>query len=480
MRTRPLTITRRILVPGMAAVMMAPSGVVAHRAPAPARTLERSLAGPAVLLISIDGLRPEYILDSATYRGTLPNLRRMLRDGAYATGVHGVLPTVTYPSHTTLITGVSPARHGIVANTTFDPDLRNQGGWYWYASDITAPTLWDASASAGLRTANIHWPVSVGANVTLNLPQYWRTGTPDDRKLLRALATPGLVDRLERELGPYADGADESIEGDENRARFAERLLDSEQLNFTTAYFTALDHEQHKGGPLGPGNPDAMLVLERIDGIVGRLSDALHRRAGRNAAVVVVSDHGFAPATRELNLLPVLHDAGLLDADSTGHITAWRAGVWPAGGSVGIVLKDAADASARRRVWELVDRLRADTAYGIARVMTGRDLSAAGAFPGAEVVLALRPGFTSGAQVIGTVLHPSTYKGMHGYSPDVVEMRSSFFVVGPGIARGHALGEIDMRDIAPTIAGLLGVALPSAERRDLFSNRSVMTPASRP
>src|SRR5450432_1560036 len=67
-----------------------------------------------VVLISIDGLRPDYVLEADRNRLRIPNLRRLLRDGAHATRVAGVLPTVTYPSHTTLVTGVSPARHGIL------------------------------------------------------------------------------------------------------------------------------------------------------------------------------------------------------------------------------------------------------------------------------------------------------------------------------------------------------------------------------
>ena len=174
-----------------------------------------------VLLISIDGLRPDHVTEADRLGLRIPNLRRFVREGSYATGVIGVVPTVTYPSHATLVTGVAPARHGIHSNTTFDPLGKNQSGWYWYAADIRTPTLWDAATERGLTSANVHWPVTVGAPITFNLPQYWRTGTPDDRKLVRALSTAGLIDTLESHLGPYADGIDESIEGDEVRARFA-------------------------------------------------------------------------------------------------------------------------------------------------------------------------------------------------------------------------------------------------------------------
>jgi len=78
-------------------------------------------------------------------------LPAFLTDGVYSTGVHGVLPTVTYPSHMTPMTGASPAKHGIYANTTFDPLNRNERGWYWYAEDGRVATLW---AAAGRKTAS--------------------------------------------------------------------------------------------------------------------------------------------------------------------------------------------------------------------------------------------------------------------------------------------------------------------------------------
>ncbi len=74
-----------------------------------------------------------------------------------------VLPTVTYPDHTTLITGVWPAEHGIINNSLFDPNHNLAGAWYWYAESIKVPTLWDAAHQAGIGTASVSWPVSVNA-----------------------------------------------------------------------------------------------------------------------------------------------------------------------------------------------------------------------------------------------------------------------------------------------------------------------------
>ena len=417
-----------------------------------------------VVLVSIDGLKPEYVLGADAHGLKIPNLRRFLKEGAYASGVHGVVPTVTYPSHTTLLTGVSPARHGIYANTTFDPLRKNFGGWYWYAQDIKVPTLWDAARDAGLTTVNVHWPVSVAAHITWNLPQYWRAGTADDRKLLRALTTPGLLDALEKELGPYADGVDESIEGDENRARFAVRLLELKRPEFATIYLTALDHEEHASGPFSPQS-DA--VLERIDAALGRILDAVQRVYDGRAVVCVVSDHGFVPTSKALHLGVAFRSAGLVEFGEKDQIKSWKATIWGAGGSEAIILHDKNDTATKAKVAELLAKLAADPANGIDRIVSEEELHARGGFPEATFLVALRPGYVTGENVSGDLVTSSNVKGMHGYWPEELEMKSSFFILGPGWA-AHSVGEIDMRSIAPTLALILGVPLPAAEAHGIL------------
>jgi predicted AlkP superfamily pyrophosphatase or phosphodiesterase len=420
-----------------------------------------------VVLISIDGLKPEYVLEADAHKLKIPNLRRFVKEGAYASGVRGVVPTVTYPSHTTLVTGVSPAKHGIHANTTYDPFRKNQGGWYWYAEDIQVPTLWDAAAAAHLSTANVHWPVTVAARINANLPQYWRAGTADDRKLLRTLATPGLLDTLEKELGPYADGIDESINGDENRAKFAARLIELKRADFTMVYLTALDHEQHATGPF---SQESGTTLERIDTALGRILDAVQQVYGGGALVCVVSDHGFVRAERALHLGVAFRKAGLIEADKKGKITGWKGMIWGAGGSAAIVLKDPDDAATRVKVAGLLAKLASDPASGIAGVIEAAELHRRGGFPEAQWLVALRPGYVVGENLSGEMVTVSTVKGMHGYWPDVAEMSASFFAMGAGVKAEKSIGVIDMRAIAPTLARYLGVALPKAEEEALDLN----------
>jgi predicted AlkP superfamily pyrophosphatase or phosphodiesterase len=417
-----------------------------------------------VLLVSIDGLRPSDVLQAEQRGLRLPNLHAFVVEGSYSTGVRGVLPTLTYPSHTTLLTGVAPARHGIFANLTFDPTFVNQQGWYWYSSDIRVPTLWDAAHAAGLRTASVHWPVSVGANIDSNLPQIWRTGHPDDRKLLAALATPGLLPSLEKALGPYADGIDESVQADESRARFAASVLRQQKPDFMTVYLASLDHEEHVAGP---DTPPARAVLERIDRIVGQLVTAAHE-THPDGIVAIVSDHGFAPLAHDVNLYGAFIHAGLLTVNDAHKVTAWDAVPWHASGSAAIVLREPADKAIRGKVTALLDTLRADPANGIADVLDRPRIAAAGGNPQAEFFVLFKPGYQIGADPSAAMVTDSHYHGMHGYSPDVPAMNATFLIAGRGIPRGRNLGDIDMRDIAPTLAALLGARLPDAEGQALL------------
>ncbi|MEX6722934.1 alkaline phosphatase family protein [Parapedomonas caeni] len=424
-------------------------------------------AAPKIVMISIDGLRPADVLEADKRGIEVPNLKALVRDGASATGVRGVLPTVTYPSHTTLLTGTAPAAHGVVNNLTFDPARINQAGWYWYATDIKVETLWDAAEKAGRKTANVHWPVSVSANADLNLPQIWRTGHEDDRKLMAALATPGLLPALESHCGHYAQGIDESIEGDENRAKFGIRLIETEQPDFITLYWTALDHEQHQ---YGPGTPQAHAVLKRIDALVGQ-AVAAARKVDPGAIVAIVSDHGFAPLHTELNVPRAFVEAGLITLDDKGAVTAWEAMPWPSGGSGAVVLARPDDKALEEKVGALLARLAADPANGIAKIYDRAAMAAVGANPQASFYVAFKAGFAMGYDPTKPMLSPSKSKGTHGYAPDMPEMRATFIIAGAGVPKARSLGDIDMRDIAPTIAALGGLTLPTAEGRVLLGNR---------
>jgi predicted AlkP superfamily pyrophosphatase or phosphodiesterase len=425
-----------------------------------------ALANP-VLLISIDGLRPLDIIDAQQRGLKVPNFSAFLTDGTYATGVRNVLPTVTYPDHTTLITGVWPDVHGISNNVKFDPLGKNFEGWYWYASDIKVPTLWDVVHANHQVVASIDWPVSVDTpSIDYDVPEYWRAFQPDDLKVIHALTTRGLPESLEKATGmPMAAMFAETPASDTARGKFAQALFTQVHPEFMTLHLVSVDGNQHE---FGPDTPQAHEAIETDDAAVGALI-ATARQVEPDLVVAIVSDHGFAPVQHDVNLMVPFIQAGLVTVDPATHkITDWKAEPWDAGGSEAIVLKDPNDAAVKKQVADLLHKLAADPANGIAAVIDKSAIQKKGGAVEASFWVDFKLGYEGGRQVVSAMVSAGSIKGNHGYFPDHPEMRATFMIAGPGIPKGKSLGEIDMRAIAPTLAKIMGVSLPDAKQKPLL------------
>jgi predicted AlkP superfamily pyrophosphatase or phosphodiesterase len=438
-------------------------------------------------MISIDGLKPEYITQADAHGMKLPYLRTLLAKGTYADGVVGIWPTITYPSHTTLITGVWPAEHGILNNQVFDPEQKFRGAWNWYAAAIRVPTLWQVAHHAGLRTASVGWPVSAGAtDVDYLIPEYWRSASPsdsanpDDQLLMAALARPDtLLQQLKSTAGPYMNGNDTSIAGDEMKTRYTLEILRRYKPAFMTLHLSSLDESQHEHGPF---SPEACADLEAIDGMIARL---VQQAVASNpmAVVVIVSDHGFMDISHAVNLAIPFLQAGLIQPGSTQSgptqgatdaatrspvVKSWKAQTWMAGGMAAIMLHDPNDHATEQQVKVMLDGLAANPDNGIAEILDRDAIKKRGTYPDAAFLVVLKPGYYTANALSGSLVTPIPgHRGSHGFSPEYPEMHSSFFAVGAGIAHHRDLGLVDMRQIAPTVAGILHVPMPTAKATPL-------------
>jgi predicted AlkP superfamily pyrophosphatase or phosphodiesterase len=442
-----------------------------------AATGAAATAAVPVVMISVDGLKPEYVLEAQQRGLKIPFLRSLAVQGTYAQGVIGVWPTVTFPSHTTLVTGVSPAEHGIIANLEFDPEYHFAESWFWYAAQIRVPTLWQVVHRKGRVTASIGWPATVGAeDIDYLLPEFWRlTGptdhlNPSDRYLIGALARPpGLLDQMRTTAGPYLMGNDNGLHGDEIKTRYAIEILRQRRPALLTLHLSSLDDAEHSFGPF---SAEANQDLEALDAMLAQISAAAH--AVNSATILtVVSDHGFTSLTHRVNLYLPFAKAGLIEAtaDPNGKppkIKSWKAQLWLAGGMAAVVLHDPADRSIEEQTGQLLSSLAADPANGIDRIVSREAIGPLGGFPDAAFLIVFKDGYYASASPAGeavTEIHER--HGGHGFSPEHPNMRAAFFIEGEGIARGRDLGVIDMRQIAPTLAHLMDVRLASSSATPL-------------
>jgi predicted AlkP superfamily pyrophosphatase or phosphodiesterase len=413
--------------------------------------------GPYVALISIDGLRPADLLGQGGCEAPA-TLASMARSGVHADGVVGVLPTVTYPSHATLVTGAYPAKHGVLNN-----ERASDGApWHFDRADIRVPTLWDAARRKGLKVAIVTWPSSYGAEVDYLIPEDL-SNRDDVAARVKAGSTKGLFASLEEDAKPAAllpfGDREAGLPLDAMTAAFSQEVVRRFKPNLLLMHFLDLDHREHFDGIASPG---ACESLERIDALIAGIR-AAYREAGilDKATFFVVSDHGFSALHTAINVRELLKQSGWEDA--AGASLDDSAQVRFAGGSAAIYLSKPSDAVRARLAAQVRPRIESRF-RGTVRWLSEEEAVKLGGFPGAAFVLCVAPGYALGASKTRPLLSSTgTYRGTHGHCPDEPAMVASFVATGAGIRRLGTIPVIRMVDIAPTIAALLGVDLPDAE-----------------
>lgn len=415
-------------------------------------------AAARLVLISLDGLYPEIYREADRLGVQVPNLRQLARRGTSADGMLGIFPSSTYPSHTTLITGTLPARHGVVANSTFAPE-KAEPAWYWFASDVRVPTLPEAAHAAGLTVGVSCWPALVDAPyVQWHLPEIWSLGRDDASSRQKVLqhATPGLVAEVEARFGAWTDERFEWGKQDDRITDGAVTLLATRRPHLLLMHLVEVDHVLHEHGR---NAPEALRAFEAADRQIGRILQALADSGVADSTnVVVAGDHGFANVHTEVRPNAELVRLGLL------HEGAAARGEW------GILARTTTAAAAfyARRSASLEDRARAQRHFeklarercaGVFAVLDRAALDRYGAFPDAVFGLVCLPGYTFSSRDTGDLLAAARSRGMHGYRPEEPSMHAGFVAAGPDFATGIAVPLVRMLDVAPTLARVLGVDL---------------------
>lgn len=403
-----------------------------------------------VVLISVDGFRPDFYKEA---RWPAPNLKNMAEEGISADGVRGVFPSVTYPSHTTLITGALPATHGIYYNSPFEPDGQT-GRWYWESKLIQTETLWDAVRRAGKKSASLIWPVSVGAPVDYNIPEVWTLDKGYGRiQPMRDHQTPtGLLEEME--LAVLGKMNSNTFDGDylnrEDRiGEMAGYILSTYRPELMTIHLIATDHFQHEQGREGKKVETAIAAVDRA---IGKIIEAAERSEIMDKTTFIITgDHGFVDIHAALSPNVWLVEEGLMeDKRDRGN---WKATFHTSGASAFLLLKDSKDKSTEAKVRKMLTSLP-ERYKKLFRIVAREELDAIGSDPNAILALAPVPGIAMSSATNGDVLS-SRSGGTHGFFPDFPQIETGFVAWGAGIASGMRIKQIGLEDIAPMIDRLL-------------------------
>jgi len=413
-----------------------------------------------VIMVTIDGFRPEFYLDS-TYG--MPTVRELMKNGVASQGLNPVFPSVTYPDHTTMVTGVAPAKHGIYYNTPFEAEGAT-GKWYWDYRLIKAKTLWEAVHQAGMKTACVRWPVTYNAPIDYRIPEYWNYKDMSDAREYTAAATQPAS--LWKEVQDNATGVleaedmnanNEELILDENVARIAGYIIKKYTPNFMGIHLACTDHYEHENGR------EHYMVKASVAGAdraIKTLLESIRRAKIEDSTVIIIlGDHGFENIYRNFNPNFILKQAGLEDDPKNGK---WKAQFHTSGGSAFLQLKDKNDKATLTKVQSLLSQLP-DSLKSYFRIVNKEELSKIGADPSVPLALTGLSGTSFGSKTDKIIEPFKRVKGTHGYFPDHKEIRTGFVAFGPGLNKGIVVPQMNMVDIAPVVIKLMGLNLPGTD-----------------
>jgi len=374
-------------------------------------------AAQPLVVISVDGLDNRYLAEADQRGLRIPALRKLMREGEFSRGVIGVVPTITWPSHTTILTGVDPVAHGILGN------WRPPGDRYLDYAQIKSPNLIGAAHKAGLTIAAITWPVTVGAPVDWNLPEYFsirRGGDMDLRSIESKANPPDLVAKIAADTPAFT----QQWMDDRIRTMAALWILRHERPQLMLLHLVDLDSEEHDNAPF---TREAYATLELSDQLIGEIIAALP--AG--TAVAVVSDHGFERVDRVVN------------------VTSITPSVVQAG-SILLALDEKTAAQ--------IKELKTDPKYGIGREIPKDEFARFPSTMNANPVAVFESaeGVMFGNTPNGELSVKPAEIGNHGHWP--MRYRSVYVLWGSGISH-EVLPEMSIKDIAGRLAAVTGTPL---------------------
>lgn len=404
-----------------------------------------------VILITIDGMRPDMVTDSTM---PSPTLKMMRSKGTFVHKIKGIVPTATYPSHTTIITGVRPDKHRIFYNAPF---ARNKQSTVsnWYADSIKSPTIWEVASKNGLTVSSLFWPVSLGSKyIQYNIPEFWSVKPVTNQlDFIKPYCTPqGLLSELEREVTgtlSEANFAAGSMNRDARTAYMANYILNKYSPNLMTIHLITTDYVQHATGL------DSYLVRAAVasaDNAVGLIIENLKKTNKLDSTTVIVcGDHGFVNYHKRVAPNVWLVKEGLLSDKPDGD---WQACFHGSGAMMFLYLKDKGDKATLKKIRKVMDSLPEST-RSLYRVVERKELTELGCDP--EVAFAIEPvkGVSvstarTGADIV------EHFGGNHGYLSGIDP--TALVAFGCGVDKNE-IAVMDQTEIAPWVLNLLGAGV---------------------
>lgn len=413
-----------------------------------------------LLVVSLDAVSSKDL----SLLKTLPNFSNFLAQGALIENVHSISPSLTYPAHTTIVTGNYPIHHGIINNTLLEPGNLNPN-WYWYARAIQCPTLFDLAHEKGLTTCSLLWPVTGRSKITYNLPEIFPT-----KKWHHQLVMSGLAGSLSYQLelikhfGHLRHGTSQPYLDDFVMACTKHTLLNYKP-QLMCVHLTDVDTHRHYTGYTSHTSTQA---LYRHDQRLGKIISTLKEAdLYDDTHLVLLGDHDQLPVHSLVRLNQYFLKKGLIHCNTKGQIISYDALAKSCDGSTYIYLKDKDNQKLINKVHTLIEELETLAINPIEKCLTSEEVSLVGADPKCSFMLEAKEGYYFVDDLLGDFLEtippenvghvPHHVYSAHGYLTSKPHYTTFFMVSGPLIKAGYTLSEGQLINHAPTLAYLLGL-----------------------
>ena len=418
-----------------------------------------------VVVISVDALVYEDLETLSKLYALAPRWDKMAR----VDRVRSIYPTITYPCHSTMMTGVYPDRHHIVNNEA--PILGVEHClWQHFRSSVKAPSIFDAAKKAGLTTAAVFWPVT-GKDPAIDylVDEYWPQHGEDSvtafrdsgssEEVIKKIVKPNLK-YLEgkHRMHPYADAFVMGCAAD---------MLRNFQQDLLMVHPANVDSARHASGLFTPAVTNALydtnLWLEEL------FKAAEDAGIYEDTNFFIVSDHGQIEIRRSVALNALLAEEGLLDVAPDGTLKDWTAFAKSGGTSALVYLKDPADQVAWNKTKIALEKLRDSEVCGIGEILTEAEARERYHLGGDFAFVIETDGWTSFStswlKPVQKPLDNSDYRfgrATHGHEPEKGP-QPTLMAFGPDIQPGAHLDTARLVDEAPTFAHALGLTMPDTD-----------------
>lgn len=416
-----------------------------------------------LIIVSFDCLSS---LDFPTLK-KLPNFQKLLENSAYCTNVKTIYPSVTYPCHTTIVTGKWPNRHGVINNTFLQPG-KSSPDWYWHRHHIKGTTLYDEAKKAGLTTAALLWPVTAKAKIDYNMPEIF-ANRPWHHQIPVSLMNGSFFYQLEmnQRFGHIRKGLNQP-DLDDFVLESTVHTIKTKKPNLLLVHFTDLDTQRHLHGF---SSTEAHAAIMRHDIRLGRIMDAV-KESGLydRSTFIVLGDHSALDESKALKLNVLLKEHGLIHVNEKGKVIDWKAYCKSCDGSAYIYIKDQSDQQTKDMVLTILN----ENQTGIEAMIDSDEIRKRGADDQAFLMLEAERGFYFTEHLDGEPIDTITDEDVmerrytfasHGYSPTKDQYTTLLIGKGRGVKENIQIPSLRLIDEGPTFAKLLGLDLGEVDGR---------------